>query len=52
MTPQEALGILQQAAAKVVGTLQDHQVLQAALQVIQGALEAKPAEAPAPAVDE
>jgi hypothetical protein len=38
MTPEQALNILSQVAAKYQGTLQDHQALQAALEVIKGLL--------------
>jgi hypothetical protein len=56
MTPEQALEILSQVAAKYQGTLQDHQALQASLEVIKGLLPkpapvapSEPAAAPAPA---
>jgi hypothetical protein len=42
MTPEQAIEILSQCAAKYQGTLQDHQALQASLEVIKGLLP-KPA---------
>jgi hypothetical protein len=50
MSPQEALNVLQQAAAKFLGTLQDHQVLQTALQTLAGAIPSE--AAPAPKIEE
>lgn len=42
MTVKQAINILQQVSAKFVGTLQDHQVIQQALQIIiQSANEPK-----------
>jgi len=42
MTPEQAIEILSQCAANHRGTLQDHQALQASLEVVKGLLP-KPA---------
>jgi hypothetical protein len=41
MTPQDALNLLGQCAAKYMGNLADHQALQQAVQVLQGVLNDK-----------
>jgi hypothetical protein len=46
MTPQNALDLLGQCAAKYLGTLADHQALQQAVQVLQGVLHDKTTELP------
>ena len=45
MTPQEALQVLGQVAAKFVGTLADHQAIQRALEVLK--VDAAPKPEPA-----
>lgn len=47
MSPRDALGVLQQAAAKFLGTLEDHNTLQEAAKVLEAVVAKQEQVAPA-----